>query len=126
MFGEKDGRTATQNLPSPAAVRKAESEIAEYRRFQTLTGGLVDVNRKICGLRPVEQAEQTPQEKKAEAVPRGGAGIRGIAGCRLQRSAQEWPFRSGSGRNGHPVAAHQLGAKTLERLLRVPADSSRR
>jgi hypothetical protein len=59
-----NGRTATQNLPSPAAVRKAESEIAEYRRFQTLTGELVDVNRKICGLRPVEQAEQTPQEKK--------------------------------------------------------------
>jgi hypothetical protein len=25
---------------------------------------LVDVNRKICRLRPVEQAEQTAQEKK--------------------------------------------------------------
>lgn len=59
-----DGKTATQNLPSPAAVRKAESEIAEYRRFQTLTGELVEVNRKICGLRPVERAEQTLQEKK--------------------------------------------------------------
>lgn len=30
-----DGKTVTQNLPSPAAVRKAESEIAEFRRFQT-------------------------------------------------------------------------------------------
>ncbi len=59
-----NGRTATQNLPSPAAVHKAESEIAEYRKFQALTGELVEVNRKICGLRPVEQAEQTPQEKK--------------------------------------------------------------
>jgi hypothetical protein len=59
-----DGKTVTQNLPSPAAVRKAESEIAEFRNFQTLAGELVDVNRKICRLRPVEQAEQAAQEKK--------------------------------------------------------------
>ncbi len=58
------GKTVTQNLPSPAAVRKAESEIAEFRRFQTLTGELVDVNRKICRLRPVEQTVQTTKEKK--------------------------------------------------------------
>jgi hypothetical protein len=58
------GKTVTQNLPSPAAIRKAESEIAEYRKFQGLTDDLVDVNRKICRLRPVEQTEQTAQEKK--------------------------------------------------------------
>jgi hypothetical protein len=51
-------------LPSPAAIRKAESEIAEYRRFQGLTDDLVEVNRKICRLRPIEQAVQTVQEKK--------------------------------------------------------------
>jgi hypothetical protein len=59
-----EGKTVTQNLPSPEAVRKAESEVAEFRKFQTLTGDLVDVNRKICRLRPVEQAVQTAQEKK--------------------------------------------------------------
>jgi hypothetical protein len=59
-----DGKTVTQNLPSLEAVRKAENEIAEFRKFQTLTGELVDVNRKICRLRPVEQTEQTAQEKK--------------------------------------------------------------
>src|ERR1700694_2178555 len=59
-----EGKTVTQNLSSPAAVRKAESEIAEFRKFQILTGELVDVNRKICRLRPVEQPEQTTQEKK--------------------------------------------------------------
>jgi hypothetical protein len=59
-----DGKTVTQNLPSLAAVRKAESEIAEFRKFQTLTGELVGVNRKICRLRPVEPAEQTVQGKK--------------------------------------------------------------
>ena len=59
-----DGKTVTQHLPSPAAVRKAESEIAEFRKFQTLSGELVNVNRKVCHLRPVEQTEQTAQEKK--------------------------------------------------------------
>jgi len=59
-----DGKTVTQNLPSLAAVRKAESEIAEFRKFQTLTGELVDVNRKICRLRPIGQTESTAQGKK--------------------------------------------------------------
>jgi hypothetical protein len=59
-----DGKTVTQNLPSPAAVRKAEKEIAAFRKFQTLTGELVDVNRRICRLRPVDETQQTAQEKK--------------------------------------------------------------
>ena len=59
-----DGKTVTQNLPSLAAVRKAESEIAAFRKFQTLTGELIDVSRKICRLRPVEEATLQPQEKK--------------------------------------------------------------
>lgn len=61
------GKTATQNLPSLAAVRKAEREIAQYRQFRAWANELVDINRKICRLRPVEQTEQpeqTPQEKK--------------------------------------------------------------
>ena len=59
-----DGKTVTQNLPSQAAVRKAECEIAEFRKFHSLTGELVDVNRKICRLRPVDETQQTIQEKK--------------------------------------------------------------
>jgi len=58
------GKTVTQNLPSPSALRKAEKEIVEFRRFQSLTSHLVEVNRKVCRLRPVEQSEQTEQEKK--------------------------------------------------------------
>lgn len=59
-----DGKTVTRALTSPAAVRKAEGEIAEYRKFQDLSGELIDVNRKICQMRPVEETEQTAQEKK--------------------------------------------------------------
>src|SRR6266481_1532296 len=58
------GKTVTQNLPSTEAVRKAEDEIAEYRKFQALSNDLVDVNRRICRLRPVEQTERENQEKK--------------------------------------------------------------
>ncbi len=59
-----NAKTVTQNLPSQSALRKAESEIAEFRRFQMLTGELIDINRKICRLRPVEDATSQPQEKK--------------------------------------------------------------
>ena len=59
-----NGKTVTQNLPSLAAVRKAEGEIAEFRKFQALTGELVGLNRKICRLRPVPQTQSTPLEKK--------------------------------------------------------------
>ena len=57
------GKTATQNLPSQAAVRKAEGEIAEFRRFRSLTSELVQVNRKICRSRPLDET-LTPQEKE--------------------------------------------------------------
>ena len=57
------GKTATQNLPSQAAVRKAEGEIAEFRRFRSLTSELVEVNRKICRSLSVDET-LTPQEKK--------------------------------------------------------------
>lgn len=59
-----NGKTVTQNLPWQAALRKAESEVAEFRRFQALTGELIDINRKICRLRPVQDATSQPQEKK--------------------------------------------------------------
>ncbi len=59
-----DGKTVTESLPNPAAVNKAEREIAEFRRFQQLSREFVDVNAQICQLRPVEEEPQTPQEKK--------------------------------------------------------------
>ncbi len=57
------GKTVTEALPTLAAVRKAEREIAEFRDYQRLGRELVEVNEKICRLRPVEET-LTPQEKK--------------------------------------------------------------
>jgi hypothetical protein len=60
------GKTATESFPNPAALRKAQQEVAEFRRFQELSEKLVAVNEKICALRPVEQQRGgwTAQEKK--------------------------------------------------------------
>ena len=60
------GKTITESLPTPLAVRKAEREIAEYRKFQQLSHDFVEVNQQLCRLRPVEET-LTPQEKKRRA-----------------------------------------------------------
>jgi hypothetical protein len=57
------GKTISEALPTPVAVRKAEAEIAEFRRFQELSRTFVQVNEQICRLRPVEET-LTPEEKK--------------------------------------------------------------
>jgi hypothetical protein len=57
------GKTVTEALPTPAAVRKAEQEIAEFRNYQKLGHDLVEVSEQICRLRPVEES-LTPEEKK--------------------------------------------------------------
>jgi hypothetical protein len=60
---KSNGKTVTEALPTPAAVRKAEQEIAEFRAYQQLTRELVDVSEHVCRLRPVEDT-LSPQEKK--------------------------------------------------------------
>jgi hypothetical protein len=59
-----DGKTVTQTLSSAAEVRKAETEIAEFRRFRNLTQDLLAVNREICRLRPVQEQDLSAEEKK--------------------------------------------------------------
>ncbi len=60
------GKTVTEALPSSAAVRKAEREIAEFREYQRLGRELVEVNEKICRLRPIEEQPLSDQEKKPQ------------------------------------------------------------
>ena len=58
------GKTISETLSDSARVRKAEREIAEYRKFQELNRSFVEINQKICHLRPVEQETESAQEKK--------------------------------------------------------------
>ena len=60
------GKTVTQTLSSPNAVQKAEKEIAEFRRFQTLAQQLIKINQKICRLRPVVAEDSMPVKKKRQ------------------------------------------------------------
>jgi len=48
------GKTTTETFGSPAALRKAHQEVAEFHRFQKLSGEVVEVSEKICVLRRVE------------------------------------------------------------------------
>jgi hypothetical protein len=61
-----DGKTVTETFPNPAALRKAQQEVAEFHRFQQLSENLVKVNQKICELRPLERQRGgwTELEKK--------------------------------------------------------------
>ncbi|HEX4593300.1 MAG TPA: DUF6788 family protein [Bryobacteraceae bacterium] len=58
-----EGKTISESLPTPAAIRKAEREIGEFRRYQQISRDFVAVNEKICRLRPVDDA-LSAQEKK--------------------------------------------------------------
>jgi hypothetical protein len=60
------GKSVTESFPNPAALRKAQQEVAEFHHFQKLGEDLISINEKICALRPVErqQGGWTDQEKK--------------------------------------------------------------
>lgn len=83
------GRTVTQALPTAAAVRKAEQEIAEFRNYQQLSRELVEVSEQVYRLRPVEET-LSPQEKNGRKHPaRSHARIRAGVAHHLPRSAPE-------------------------------------
>lgn len=69
-----EGKTISETLPTPQAVRKAEHEIAEFRKYQELSRAFIVVNEKICRARPAEDT-LTPQEKKRpkRSTPRSRA-----------------------------------------------------
>jgi hypothetical protein len=58
------GKSISEALPTSAAVRKAEREIAEFRKYQELSRAFVKISEKICRLRPVEETPPSEQEKK--------------------------------------------------------------
>ena len=58
------GKTVSETFFSPAALRKAQREVAEFHKFQTLSQTLVEVNEKICQLRPVEGEEASSEQEK--------------------------------------------------------------
>ena len=62
------GKTVTESLPTPAAEKKVEREIAEFRRFEQLVRAFVEVNTQICRARSTAK-EPVSQEKKRRRRP---------------------------------------------------------
>ena len=51
------GKSRAANLPLGPELEKVQQEINNYRRFVELTKELVEVNEKICQLRPARVIE---------------------------------------------------------------------
>ena len=58
-----NGKSVTETFSTAAALRKAQQEVEQFHRFRQLSHDLLEVNEKICKLRPVEDT-LTTQEKK--------------------------------------------------------------
>src|SRR5207302_10229037 len=59
-----DGKSVSESLPDRAAERKAEREIAEFRKLHGLHKEFVEINAEICRIRPSEPDTQLPEEKE--------------------------------------------------------------
>ena len=59
------GKSAAENLPLGPRLEKATKEVATYQRFLQLTKEIVEVNQKICRLRP---ADEIDDERELEAL----------------------------------------------------------
>jgi len=58
------GKTVTESFSAPAAQRKAEGEIAEFRKYQQLSRAFVEINEKICRQRPIPEESTAPEQGK--------------------------------------------------------------
>src|SRR5258708_8823355 len=59
-----NGKTVTEALSDQAATRKAEREIAEFRKLQGLHKEFVHANTQRCQIRSSEPDALSPQDKK--------------------------------------------------------------
>jgi hypothetical protein len=60
-----NGKSVTETFSTASALRKAQQEVEEFHHFRQLSHDLLEVNEKICKLRPVEDT-LTAQEKKRQ------------------------------------------------------------
>ena len=60
-----NGKTVSESFASVAELRKAQREVEVFHRFRQLSQDLLEVNEKICRLRPVEES-LSPEEKKRQ------------------------------------------------------------
>jgi hypothetical protein len=62
------GKTVTESLPNPAAVRKAEREIEEFRKYQALQKEFWRSTRRSARCGPLNRTRNRYREKTLEAI----------------------------------------------------------
>lgn len=68
------GKTLTESFATPAAQRKAQREVAEFRRYQELSRALIEVNARICQARPAEESLSAEEKKRSKRSTRRSRG----------------------------------------------------
>jgi hypothetical protein len=58
------GRTVTETFSSPAALKKAQREVAEFHQFQNLCEQVVVVSEQLCAVRPVDDTVSLQEKKR--------------------------------------------------------------
>jgi Family of unknown function (DUF6788) len=121
------GQTVTESFPNPAALRKAQKEVAEFRRFQKLSSEQVTLNERTCKRRPVETEPGgwTEAEKNGCCDPSGG-------GARNEQLlGRIFAQRHKDGRTDLEAietavrsTLHQAGVAALTALLQFPAPAA--
>lgn len=64
------GKTVTETFASPAALQKAQREVAEFHEFQDLCEQVVVVSEQLCAVRPVDEAVSVQEKKRSKRSSR--------------------------------------------------------
>lgn len=65
-----NGKTVSETFASPAQLRKAQREVEAFHQFRELSRELLEVNEKICRVRPVEEASTEAEKKRPKRSSR--------------------------------------------------------
>ncbi len=97
-----NGKTVTESISDQAVLRKVRKEVTEYHHFRDLSQSLVEVNEKICRLRPSEELPEMSRDKKnGRGHPAGSHPRSRPLGSRHScRATQDRTNRFGSLRGG--------------------------
>src|ERR1700678_3855581 len=64
------GKTVTESFANRVALHKAQSEIEAYHRFRQLAQELLEINEKICQVRPLQPELDLAKKKRRKSSSR--------------------------------------------------------
>src|SRR6202030_2796426 len=65
-----NGKTVSETFASAAELRKAQREVEAFHRFRELSRELLELNEKICRVRPIEEASTEAEKKRPKRSSR--------------------------------------------------------